>query len=65
VAAVMRAQERGRKILLFVNKKKQKNFIRWQPALRTGERHVTTVFLLLFFQKKKTLASLCLLRPSR
>jgi hypothetical protein len=54
----------GRKSLLFLNKrrpsgragKKQKNFIHWQPALSTAGRHVKKVFLLLFFQKKKTLA---------
>jgi hypothetical protein len=54
-----------RKNLLFVNKKKQKNFInlvraatgRRVPALPTAEHHVKKVFLLLFFQKKKTLPS--------
>jgi hypothetical protein len=45
----------GRKNLLFVNKKKQKNFIRWQPALSPTGVRMKKVFLLLFFQKKKTL----------
>jgi hypothetical protein len=38
-------------------RKEAKNFTRWQPALTTSARHVTKIFLLLFFQKKKTLAS--------
>jgi hypothetical protein len=41
-----------------VNKKKQKNFIHWQPALSPTGSHMKKVFLLLFFQKKKTLAFL-------
>jgi hypothetical protein len=49
-----------RKNLLFVNKKKQKNFVRFEPALATVGSHVKKVFLLLFFQKKKTLPSACL-----
>jgi hypothetical protein len=35
--------------------KKQKNFVRWQPALPASARHVTKVFLLLFFQKRRLL----------
>jgi hypothetical protein len=54
------------KSLLFVNKqrrrrragKKQKNFIRLEPALSPAGCHVEKVFLLLFFQKKKILAFL-------
>ncbi len=41
-----------------MNKKKQKNFIHWQPALSPTGSHMKKVFLLLFFQKKKTLAFL-------
>jgi hypothetical protein len=41
--------------------KKQKNFIRLVPALSTTQRRVTKVFLLLFFQKKKTLPACRLL----
>jgi hypothetical protein len=49
-------QQGERKSLLFVNKKKQKNFVRLEPALSTSVSHMEKVFLLLFFQKKKTLA---------
>jgi hypothetical protein len=37
----------------FFEKKKQKNFIRLEPALPTDGRQVSKVFLLLFFQKKE------------
>jgi hypothetical protein len=46
----------GRKSLLFLKKKKQKNFVRLQSALSLAGHHVIKVFLLLFFQKNKTLA---------
>jgi hypothetical protein len=66
--AILEQGKRGRKHLLFVNKKKQKNFIRWRPgqghcASAASPRKDPKVFLLLFLQKKKTLASL-LARPN-
>jgi hypothetical protein len=41
------------KSLLFLEKKKQKNFIHWQPALSPTGSHMKKVFLLLFFSKKE------------
>jgi hypothetical protein len=42
----------SRKNLLFVNKKKQKNFIHWQPALSPTGSHMKKIFAS-FFSKKE------------
>jgi hypothetical protein len=53
-------QGKGRKILLFVNKKKQKNFIRWQPALSTTGSHMKKFFCFFFFKKRRLFLPLAL-----
>jgi hypothetical protein len=50
----------GRKSLLFLEKKKQKNFYPFGAGSLNRTSQVTKVFLLLFFQKKKILPTTCL-----
>jgi hypothetical protein len=50
----------GRKSLLFLKKKKQKNFIHMRPGRRESRLPMDEVFLLLFVHKKKILAATCL-----
>jgi len=52
---------RRRKSLLFVNKKKQKNFVNWSPPAIVGTLLVAKVFCF-FFSKKMLLSSL---QPTR
>jgi hypothetical protein len=54
----MARQAGGRKSLLFVNKKKQKNLFHLAPGSRASRLQTDKVFLLPFFQKKKILAFL-------
>jgi hypothetical protein len=52
--AILEQGDKGRKCLLLVNKKKQKNFIHGARARgREPGSKQTKVFLLLFLQKKK------------
>jgi hypothetical protein len=55
--------KKGRKGLLFVNKKKQKNFIRWHPSFlgKTGAKGEK--FFGSFFQKRTCFLTGCLPDP--
>jgi hypothetical protein len=39
-------------VLLFVNKKKQKNFLTWAGGARTPRRRINKSFLVLFYKKE-------------
>ena len=50
-----------KKVLLFVNKKKQKNFVNWSAPAEVGALHREQKFFASFFQKR---CFLSLLQPT-